>query len=257
MSAYVFGDSDLAARRLAMVAEAFATPTAAFLERSGRPGAGLAIDLGCGTGHTTRLLAHLLRPRRTLGLERSAAFVERARAGARDGEVFAEHDVTAVPFPEGPADLLFCRLLLTHLENTAAVLARWATQLAPGGLLLLDEVDTIDAGHPATARYLAVMAALLDGRGQRLEIGPVLHGLADPPGLRRVDSRAVQWTPPPTLVGQMFVTNLRVWRDQPEVAGLTAPGELDDLAGALTRIAAGDEPAATTWHLRQMVFQRG
>jgi trans-aconitate 2-methyltransferase len=288
MSTYAFGDSELAARRLDMVAAAFAPPTAAFLERAARRGVELAVDLGCGTGHTTRLLHEVLAPVRTLGLERSAAFLARARERAGDGEAYAEHDVTLTPFPDWPEPdrgdaagwgrtpgaarhqtaasrspgrrpqigLLFCRLLLSHLEEPAAVLARWATQLTPGGLLLLDEVDTIDAEHPALARYLEIVALLLGGRGQRLEVGPVLDALADPPGLRRVDSRAVPWAPPPPLVGEMFRANLRVWRAQPEVAELAGDAELDRLAATLGRIAAGDEPARITWYLRQMAFER-
>jgi trans-aconitate methyltransferase len=38
---------------------------------------GLAVELGCGTGHTTRLLASVLGPRRALGLDQSASLVAR------------------------------------------------------------------------------------------------------------------------------------------------------------------------------------
>ena len=50
-------------------------------------------------------------------------FLELARAAARGGIAFLEHDVTAVPFPEGPADLAYCRFLMTHLADPAGALA--------------------------------------------------------------------------------------------------------------------------------------
>ena len=71
MGGYAFGDSAPAARPL-----------------------GLAVDLGCGTGHTTRLLASVLRPRRALGLDQSASFAALAAADAPAGVEFAVHDVT-------------------------------------------------------------------------------------------------------------------------------------------------------------------
>src|SRR6266508_1819732 len=96
---YAFGDSVPAARRLALVAEAFEPSSRAFLERFAGATPALAVDLGCGPGHTTLLLDEVLRPRRTLGLDQSATFLEVARATARQGIVYLEHDVTTVPFP--------------------------------------------------------------------------------------------------------------------------------------------------------------
>ena len=49
---------------------------------------------------------------------------------------FACHDAREVPFPETPADVVYCRLLLAHLNRPMDVLAGWATQLAPDGLPL-------------------------------------------------------------------------------------------------------------------------
>jgi trans-aconitate 2-methyltransferase len=82
---YAFGDSAAAARRLDLLADLFAPTTRALLERfAGRP-LDLAVDLGCGTGHTTRLLASVLGPRRAVGLDQSASFVALAAAGAHPG----------------------------------------------------------------------------------------------------------------------------------------------------------------------------
>jgi SAM-dependent methyltransferase len=255
MGGYAFGDSAPAARRLGLLADLFEPPTRAFLARfAGRP-LDLAVDLGCGTGHTTRLLASVLGPRRTLGLDQSASFVARAAAAAPPGVGFAVHDVTAVPFPGGPADLCFCRLLLSHLPDPAAALGAWATQLAPGGLLLVDEVDRIHTAAPALRGYLEVAAALLASRGSTLEVGPLLHRLPDPPGLARRHDRLATLAPPAGRAAAMFAENLAVWGGQAVRDGVAGQRAVEALAADLAAVAGGRRPATITWELRQLVWE--
>jgi trans-aconitate 2-methyltransferase len=272
---YAFGDSALAARRLGLLAEVFEPTTRAFLtdadgyladagarrpagaQPAGRGPLELAVDLGCGPGHTTRLLVSVLGPRRTLGLDQSASFVALAAEDPPPGASFAVHDVTVVPFPCRPAGLLFCRFLLGHLADPAAALAAWATQLAPpGGLLLVEEVERIRTDQPALRGYLEVAAALLASRGHTLEIGPRLHRLPDPPGLARRLDRAAPLLPPAPRAAEMFAQNLAVWRDDAVRAGVATDPELDRLADGLATVAAGQAEGTITWKLRQLAFQR-
>ena len=62
MGGYAFGDSALAARRLGLLADLFEPASRPFLARFADRRLELAVDLGCGTGHTTRLLASVLAP---------------------------------------------------------------------------------------------------------------------------------------------------------------------------------------------------
>jgi SAM-dependent methyltransferase len=162
---YVFADTDVAERRLGLVAEAFAPATTAFLRDVVPRVRALAVDLGCGPGHTTRLLASVLGRARTVGLDGSPRFIAAARAAGGDPVEFIVHDVTTVPFPTPPADLVYCRFLLSHLRQPAAALARWATQLAPAGLLLVEEVETIDTTLPVFRRYLRIVDEVLAAAG--------------------------------------------------------------------------------------------
>jgi trans-aconitate 2-methyltransferase len=257
---YAFGDSALAARRLVLLAEVFEPTSRAFLAHVGAhlsgPPPELAVDLGCGPGHTTRLLVSVLGPRRVLGLDQSASFVALAAAAAPPGAEFAVHDVTAVPFPCPPAGLLSCRFLLGHLPNPAAALAAWATQLAPGGLLLVDEVERIRTDQPALRRYLELAAALLAARGHALEIGPRLHRLPDPPGLARRHDQAAPLAPPAARAAELFARNLAVWRGDAVRSGLADPAELDRLAAELAAVAAGEVEGTIAWELRQLAFRR-
>ena len=78
-AAYAFRDSDASAARLELVAELFEPTTRSFLDELGRRGVALALDLGCGPGHTTRLIAQELAPRRLVGIDASRRLLELAR----------------------------------------------------------------------------------------------------------------------------------------------------------------------------------
>ena len=257
MGGYAFGDGPAAARRLDLLAELFEPASRSFLERvaglARRPG--LGVDLGCGTGHTTRLVAEVLKPDRMVGLDQSEFFVAVAAGGPPRVE-FAVHDVTRVPFPCPPADVCYGRLLLSHLPDPGAVLAAWATQLAPGGLLLADEVDRIHTDLPALRGYLEVAGALLATRGHTLEIGPVLARLPDPPGLARRDDRIGHLAPPAHRAAAMFALNLAVWGGEAVRTGVASADQLDRLATDLAAVADGDVDGSIRWELRQLVLQR-
>lgn len=97
-------------------------------------------DLGCGTGSLAVLLAqagHLVT-----GLDLSGRMVAaaRAKAGAAGVQVAVEQgDAAAPPFPPGSFDVVLARHVLWMFTDPAAVLARWAALLAPGGRMVLVE----------------------------------------------------------------------------------------------------------------------
>ncbi len=250
---YTYGDSELAAERLGHVARLFASTTASFLRSAAPTDPGLAIDLGCGPGHTTRLLQELLRPSRTVGLDRSEAFVDLAQRRAPTGVEFIRHDAREVPFPVGPSDVVFCRLLLAHLVDPADVVARWVTQLAPAGTLLLDELESIETEEPAVRAYLDEVATqVVVAQGAMLLAGPLLHAMPDPPGAERVADGVVVFTPAPAESARIFAMNLDVLVERGETAARP------DLALALAEIANGARPdaAPVTWRLRQLALRR-
>jgi trans-aconitate 2-methyltransferase len=256
---YAFGDSAPAARRLGLLADVFEPPSRAFLAEFARVAGDpvdLAVDLGCGPGHSTQLVASVVGARRTLGLDQSGSFVALAEAGALPGVEFAVHDVTVVPFPSPPAGLAYSRFLLSHLPDPPAALAAWATQLAPGGLLLVDEVDRIHTTQPALRGYLDMAAALLASRGHSLEIGGILHRLPDPPGVARRSDRVAPLAPPAARAAELFAQNLAVWRDNAVDAGIATEAALDRLTADLHAVAPGSSAGTITWELRQLAFQQ-
>ena len=169
----------------ATIPRVFEESTTAFmLKAPGRYTRGLAVDLGCGPGFTSRLIAETLQFDHVAGLDTSENFVKLARLAGSNRVSFEIHDITSVPFPCGPADLVFCRFLLTHLENPETIVARWATQLNPGGLMMIEEVEAIRTSHPVFGRYLQIVEAMLASRGNRLYVGAMVGAMGSPGGLR-------------------------------------------------------------------------
>jgi trans-aconitate methyltransferase len=129
---YLFGDSDVAAQRLELVSQVFCESTRAFLLDAVEFKPRLAVDLGCGPGYSTHLLSRVLKCKWTVGLDNSANFFSLAQKTATERVLFYLHDVTNVPFPVSPVDLIYCRFLLTHLKDPGEAISKWATQLKSG-----------------------------------------------------------------------------------------------------------------------------
>jgi trans-aconitate 2-methyltransferase len=255
--AYLFGDTDLATRRLEVLAEVYAASTGAFLRHSVSAPPRLAVDLGCGPGHTTRLLAEVLQSEQTVGLDSSERFLALARQRHMPGVTFYLHDVCAVPFPVGPGDVLFCRLLLTHLQEPQAVMARWATQLGSHGVLLIEEVEWIHTGSAVFSSYLAMQQQTLAQQRHELYIGPSLAAMPSPAGLQRRHSQVRRVPVATAQAATMFWLNFQTWKQHPFVREHYAPAEVAQTDDALQALM--DMPPARTdieWGMRQQIYAR-
>jgi trans-aconitate 2-methyltransferase len=246
---YAYGDSVSAGDRLDLVARVFEPTSRRFLERAAPVTPRLALDLGCGPGNTTRLIAGALRPQRTVGLDRSGPFLERARRGAPPDVEFIEHDVFVTPFPIGPADVIFARLLLAHLPDRPGVVARWTAQLAPGGVALLDEIEELRTDEPAFAEYLPIAIEVVERSGGRLFAGPELGAMHEPPGTQRTRNDVVALDATAAEVAPIFGMNLRVLAERGEIE--PKPRLERDLAAIAERGGGSIE-----WLVRQVAFRR-
>ena len=254
---YAFGDSAPAARRPGPLADLFEPTTRTFLERS---------PAGRSAWPSTSAAAPATPPAcspRSWVRDAPSASTSRSRSspgrGPRPRPGSPSPSTTCGASRSRPAARPACcsaGFCSSHLTDPAAVLAAWATQLAPGGLLLVDEVERIHTADPALRGYLEVAGALLASRGQTLEVGPVLHRLADPPGLARGHDRVASLAPPVAGAAAMFGANLAVWGEQAVHDGVAGRRELDELASHLAVVAGGRRSATFTWELRQLAFQR-
>jgi ubiquinone/menaquinone biosynthesis C-methylase UbiE len=109
------------------------------------PGA-RALDLGAGTGLVSLMLAPRLRE--VVATDSSAgmlAEIEKKLAGGGIANVRAlRWDADEGDCPESGFDLVFSSMAMHHVRDTAALLARIARALRPGGTVALADLDTED-----------------------------------------------------------------------------------------------------------------
>ena len=254
---YMFGDTDIAAQRLKVLAAVYAASTRAFLAAAvtGRPQ--YVVDLGCGPGHTTHLLAAALHGAHVLGLDNSEPFIALARQTRTPTVTFGLHDITVLPFPTRAADLLYARLLLAHLRDPQAVIAAWATQIRPKGRLLLEEVEWIDTNSALFTTYLEMVTALLADQSTNMYAGPEIHALDAPDLLRRRSSQVRRVPVQTSQAATMFFLNLQTCKRQPFIRQHYDAATLADMERALQAfIEAPSDDTEIEWGMRQLVYER-
>jgi trans-aconitate 2-methyltransferase len=254
---YLFTDSDIAAQRLRVLADVFAVSSRAFMQDVVSVAPQVAVDLGCGPGYTTHLLADTTHCAQAIGLDSSDRFLALAAQSTTEHISFAHHDITQIPFPTGQSDLIFCRFLLTHLQDPASVIERWATQLRSQGLLLVEEVEWIRTEHSLLRRYLEIQAALLRQQANELYIGPRLEQqqVNDGNRLRRRLSRVYHLPVSTRQAAIMFAMNLPSWKQHPFIQQQYGT-IIDQIERDLRELAktpiSGSE---IEWGMRQLAYE--
>ena len=254
--AYQFGDSLQAAQRLRLLAAVFEPSTREFLTQMPRDHVRHVVDLGCGPGCTTRLLANVFPNSEVSGLDSSPHFVELAREASDDRITFAVADVTQTLLG-GPYNLAYCRYLLTHLADPWAALDLWSQSLAEPGLLAIEENEWIRTTQPSFARYLEIVTAMLADSGQRLYVGGELDAVGARGNLVKRSSVLTPVSVSDHQTARMFLPNLDNWRTRPYVQRNVSATELDELRSRLVQLAEDSSGVcSTSFGLRQLVFQR-
>lgn len=152
------------------------------------PLAGDVLEVGCGHGIFTVFLGISSRARRVVGIDIDSdkiALAKSAASSLRPGEAEVDFDVMpagSIPALEGGwraivfADVLY----LMHPEDRATILSACYGALAPGGLLIVKEVDT----RPRMKALLAQFQEILSTRVFRITRGSHL----DFPSLTELDA---------------------------------------------------------------------
>ena len=254
---YLFGDSDEATRRLEVIAEVYAGSSRAFLQDAVDFRPRLAVDLGCGPGYTTHLLADCLECDQVVGLDSSEHFVNVAGKTSTDKVSFLLHDVTRVPFPIGPADLVFCRLLLTHLARPLNIVQEWATQLSSGGLLLIEEVEWIRTSSPLFGDYLEIVEAMLVDQRNHLYVGPIIDRFEDSRRLKRRAGGVRMLRVSNRDAARMFLLNLRTWLHRPFIRDNYSPRTIANIEAELSALVeASSAGSDIEWGMRNLVLEK-
>jgi len=123
------------------------------------------VDLGCGTGNVTRILAQRWPGAHVTGIDSSPEMLAAAREGG-GGVAYALADMAAWR-ADPPADILFSNAALHWLGDHAGLFPRLLGQLAPGGWLAVQmphnhyaASHTIMAEAAAAGPWAGVLAPL-------------------------------------------------------------------------------------------------
>jgi predicted TPR repeat methyltransferase len=132
---------------------------------------GSILELGCGTGKNTRLLARIADQVHAMDLSEGML----AQAGGKDlgaNVRFLVADLTQ-PWPcaDHSADLIVCNLVLEHIADLDFIFAEAARTLAQPGLFFISEL------HPFK-QYLGSKAAFHHDQG-RVELPAFVHHISD------------------------------------------------------------------------------
>jgi SAM-dependent methyltransferase len=97
------------------------------------------LDVGCGTGQTTRLAARTASRGHALGVDLSEPMLARARAAAAEEDIanvrFEQGDAQVHPFPAGGFDVAVSRGGVMFFADPVAAFANVGRALRPGGRL--------------------------------------------------------------------------------------------------------------------------
>jgi 2-polyprenyl-3-methyl-5-hydroxy-6-metoxy-1,4-benzoquinol methylase len=100
----------------------------------------MVLDIGCGTGSVSTLLAELNH--NVTGVDLSPAMIDIATQKAKSAGHTITFQIMDATFPQlAPQkfDIIVCRHLLWALPNPQHILQRWAYLLEPGGSMILIE----------------------------------------------------------------------------------------------------------------------
>lgn len=142
-------------------------PFVELLARVGAEDPRLVVDLGCGPGTLTELLAKRWPDARVVGVDSSARMIEQAqalrrpepagRAGARGQLSFELGDVRSWE-PDAAVDVIISNAALQWIPDHLELLPRLVERLAPGGWLAIQVPGNFDQPSHTIRRELAAEA---------------------------------------------------------------------------------------------------
>ncbi len=249
---YTFGHTDTAAERLKRIADFFNPPAAAIIRDHLQKPIIKAGDFGCGPGYTTDMLARSTHAEEIIGIDISSYFLDLARHTYPDYR-FIQDDVTQLE-PKEKYDFIYCRFLLSHLQNTEKVIPRWMERLNNGGILFIDELEAIETDVPVFSKYLYTSHELIKSQGAELYIGSKLDKSVN--GFRCIQNRSDLIPVEDSLAAGWFIPNtISIWKDEPCVRSMMNEEERNRLSDELVQIwQKGDNVSHITWKMKRILL---
>jgi SAM-dependent methyltransferase len=150
---------------------------------------GRVLDVGCGSGSMSRLIAGSFPQAEVVGVDLREQYLDFARARAREQDIrnltFRHGDVFALPFPDASFDVVWSKYLLQWLREPESALAEMKRVTKPGGFVVsCNYVGCVIEHFPIAAeldqQIRGVMAAVVDANiGRKVAPFMISLGLQD------------------------------------------------------------------------------
>jgi len=174
------------------------------------------LEVGCGSGAVTRVMAKVSSPARATGVDQSPDRLAEARRLAEQHRLdieFIEGDAFHLPFARGHFDFAWSRFLLQYLPHPERAVAELVRVTRPGGIVTVADLDgQIEQFHPlakSMRRDLDEVLRLLSQTGFDPRLGRKLHHMFLGAGLRNLRVRV---TPYQVYAGPLGESEFANWR---------------------------------------------
>jgi ubiquinone/menaquinone biosynthesis C-methylase UbiE len=186
--------------RLDVLARVLLPTTAQLLDRIGLITGMKCLDVGCGGGHVTILMAEIVGPEgRVIGTDTDPEILALAREDAEAAKLtnvtFQRLDACSCLW-NNEFDVVYARFLLSHLNEPENCLAAMVEACAPGGRVVIEDTDFAGSFcYPpcgAYARYKELYQKLVQQRGGDSNIGPKLPAMLRRAGIQDIELNVIQ-----------------------------------------------------------------
>lgn len=249
MSRYAIRGGREGKDRLKLLSQVMQPATSQLLKTAGISEGMKCLDVGCGGGYVTLLMAGLVGTQgKVVGTDSDDTILALAGEDAEAehlNNVEFRHTDASICQNEEEFDLVYARFLLTHLSKPEKCLEAMVKACKPAGLIVIEDIEfTGSFCYPYSAayqRYTELYQQVVQQRGGDPNIGPKLPGMLRKAGTEGVQVNVVQ---PAHLEGDgKFMASITMARIADSVIseGFATDDEVEQLIVELNDAAANPE----------------